>query len=47
MPVEPKGNEDKNTFMGRCISTEVGKGHEQMQAVAICYQKWNNRNKKK
>jgi len=44
MPVEPKPQEDKNTFISRCISEEVGKGMPNRQAVAVCISKWARRN---
>jgi hypothetical protein len=42
--VEPKAGEDKNEFISRCISVEVGNGIEQEQAAAICYTKWDKKN---
>ena len=41
--VEPGATEDKNTFVSRCIEIEVGKGHPQQQAIAICESKWANK----
>jgi hypothetical protein len=41
--VEPKAGEDKNEFISRCISIEVGNGIEQEQAAAICYTKWEKK----
>lgn len=43
MPVEPRKNESKEEFVQRCIGEEIGRGHEQSQAVAICYSKWRER----
>ena len=43
MPIKgPQDGESKNDFISRCISEEVGKGHEQSQAVAMCINYWNN-----
>lgn len=42
MPIKPNINEDKETFISRCISTEVKKGHEPNQATAMCYSIWEN-----
>lgn len=41
--VEPKAGEDKNEFISRCISVEVGNGIDQEQAAAICYTKWEKK----
>lgn len=41
MPVPSPGkNEDRKTFVSRCISAEVDAGRDQKQAAAICYDKW-------
>ena len=43
MPVPSPGkDEDKETFISRCISAEVDAGREQDQASAICYDKWRD-----
>jgi hypothetical protein len=39
--VEPKADESKDEFIGRCIAVEVGNGYDQEQAAAICYSKWD------
>lgn len=46
MPIQPGKNETQDEFLSRCISEEVGRGHEQSQAVAICYSKWKERRRK-
>ena len=38
----PSGNEDKDTYMSRCIS-EISGEYEQDQAVAICIGKWEGK----
>ena len=38
----PEGNEDKNTFVSRCIS-EISGEYEQDQAIAICIGKWEDK----
>ena len=39
MPVQQRQpGEDKDKFLSDCISELVGKGHENDQAAAICYQ---------
>jgi hypothetical protein len=40
MPVNPGKKETKEEFIARCIPLEVANGHEQSQAIAICYSKW-------
>lgn len=47
MPMKPRKNESKNDFIQRCVSTEVGNGREQTQAVAICYSIWKKHRRKK
>lgn len=37
MPMEPAPGESHSEFMSRCIEHEMGKGHPQEQAVAMCY----------
>lgn len=37
MPIKQNPGETQDEFISRCISEEVGKGHEQQQAIAICY----------
>lgn len=41
--VEPGANETQDEFIGRCIPAMVGEGYDQDQAVAICYTKWEDR----
>jgi len=44
--VEPGESETQDEFVGRCIGVLVGdEGYEQEQAAAVCYSKWENRNK--
>ena len=38
----PSGNEDKDTYMSRCMS-EISGEYEQDQAVAICIGKWEEK----
>jgi len=38
----PSGNEDKDTYMSRCMS-EISGEYEQSQAVAICISKWEGK----
>lgn len=45
MPIAPRGNEDKDAFLERCIPAEVDSGYPQDQAVAICYSKWREAKK--
>ena len=42
---KPRKNESKDDFMKRCIPEVVGEGKPQDQAVAICANLWENRNK--
>lgn len=46
MPVKPGKNETQEEFISRCVSEEIKRGHEQAQAVAICYSKWKERRRK-
>lgn len=46
MPVKPGKNETQDEFIARCVSEEIKRGHEQAQAVAICYSKWKDRRRK-
>ena len=39
----PKAGESKNDFISRCISEEMKKGHEQQQAIAMCYAEWEKK----
>jgi hypothetical protein len=39
--VEPKDNETKDEFIGRCIGIEIENGYEQDQAAAMCISKWS------
>jgi hypothetical protein len=44
--VEPGQSESQEEFVSRCIGVLVGdEGYEQEQAAAVCYSKWENRNK--
>jgi hypothetical protein len=43
MPVKPNAGEEKEQFISRCISEEIGAGYEQTQAAAICYSVWDRR----
>jgi hypothetical protein len=44
--VEPGETESQDEFVSRCIGVLVGdEGYEQEQAAAVCYSKWENRNK--
>jgi hypothetical protein len=44
--VEPGESENQDEFVSRCIGVLVGdEGYEQEQAAAVCYSKWQNRNK--
>lgn len=47
MPIQPGGSETKDEFIGRCIGEEIKNGHEQSQAAAICYSKWDTQNMSK
>lgn len=38
MPMKPNSGESEKDFVSRCIEHEVGKGHDQKQAAAMCYQ---------
>ena len=40
--VKPSGNETESEFIGRCIPTLIDEGYEQDQAVAICYNYWQD-----
>ena len=40
--VEPGAKESEKDFIGRCIPALIGEGYDQDQAVAICYQKWDD-----
>lgn len=40
MPIKPRSGEDKDTFVSRCIQTEIKSGIESDQAAAICYSVW-------
>lgn len=44
MPIKKKSGETKNDYVSRCISHEVGKGHEQQQAIAMCESMWEQEN---
>lgn len=41
--VEPGPTETQDEFIGRCIPAMIGEGKEQDQAAAICYSKWEDR----
>ena len=45
MPTKPSKNESQSAFMSRCIGVEVGNGHPQAQAVAMCASMWANHGK--
>lgn len=46
--MEPTPKETQTEFVGRCIPHEMNvNGMPQKQAIAVCYSKWTNRNKKK
>ena len=45
MPMQPRGDEDKQNFISRCIAHERDKGTEEDQAAAICYSKWRDAKK--
>ncbi|MGV9141539.1 MAG: hypothetical protein ACOC1X_01225 [Promethearchaeota archaeon] len=44
MPKPPKPNEDKNTFISRCISEleELGEGEDRTERLGMCYGMWEN-----
>ena len=44
MPVNVNKGETENEFISRCISEEVSAGHDQQQAIAICYSYWDKEN---
>ena len=46
MPVNVNKGETENEFISRCVSEEVSAGHDQQQAVAICYSYWDKENMK-
>jgi hypothetical protein len=41
--VEPRSGENKDEFVSRCISFEVGNGYDVDQATAMCYLKWDEK----
>jgi hypothetical protein len=41
--IEPGSTETQDEFIGRCIPAMIGEGYEQDQAAAICYTKWEDR----
>jgi len=45
MAAKPGKNETESAFMSRCIHVEVGNGHPQAQAVAMCASMWDNKAK--
>jgi len=45
MPAKPGKNETEAEFMSRCIHIEVGNGHPQPQAVAMCASMWTGKKK--
>ena len=45
--VEPHKGEKEDDFIGRCIPLMVDEGMEQDQAIAVCYDAWRDRGKKK
>ena len=38
----PEGNEDENTFIGRCVSSIIDE-YEQPVALGICYSQWEKK----
>lgn len=46
MPIKPGKNETQDEFLARCVPIEINNGHDQSQAVAICYSKWKERRRK-
>lgn len=46
MPINKRKNENKDEFISRCMSIEIGNGKEQEQAYAICNYKWEEDLKK-
>lgn len=43
--VEPGAKESEDEFISRCIPYMIGEGMEQEQAAAVCYSKWQSREK--
>ena len=44
MPVPtPQQNENYDAYMSRCVEVLVNEGTEQDQAIAICNNKWQNK----
>jgi len=43
--VEPGASETEDEFISRCIPVMIGEGMEQDQAAAVCYSKWESRQK--
>lgn len=43
--VDPRAGETEDEFLSRCISVLVGEGNDQDQAAAICYSKWESKEK--
>ena len=43
--VEPGASESEDEFISRCIPYMIGEGMEQEQAAAVCYSKWESRQK--
>lgn len=44
---DPSEGETEKDFMERCVPEVVKEGKPQDQAVAICYSKWENKDKPK
>ena len=45
MPLpNPNQYGDKDRFVSACISAAMKEGYKQEQAIAICLDKWRNRN---
>jgi len=42
MPLDKKPDENKDEFVSRCISHEMGKGYPQDQSIAMCISQWDN-----
>lgn len=45
MPMQPRGDEDKQNFISRCIAHHRDKGKDEDQAAAICYSEWDSAKK--
>lgn len=46
MPIpKPRKGENKDKFMGRCVSFLKNEGKPQEQCVAICFSQWEHKSK--